>query len=94
MPVVVTRRSASSVEVYGQVRPARLLPGGPLTTPLVQVLQGGAFVTVARPTTNRRGIFRITLNRTGAAGARWRILWGPFTSRVASAGRPLRYRRG
>jgi hypothetical protein len=94
MPIVVTRRSANSVEVYGQVRPARLLPGGPFTTPLVQVLQGGTFVTVATPTTTRRGTFRINLNRLGAAGARWRVLWGPFSSRVAGAGRPLRYRRG
>jgi hypothetical protein len=95
MPIVVTRRSASSVEVYGQVRPARLLSGGPFVRPLVQAAQpGGEFVTVATPLTNRRGIFRIDLNRAGAAEARWRVLWGPFTSRIARAGRPLRYRRG
>ena len=95
MPIVVTRRSANSVEVYGQVRPARLLPGGPFTRPLVQVSQGGAFVTVATPSTNRRGIFRINVNRAGASRSRsrWRIVWGPFDSRVATAGRPLRYRR-
>ena len=94
LPIVVTRRSASTVEIYGQVRPSRQLPGGPFTTPLVQVSQGETFVTVATPTTNQRGIFRIKLNRAGAAAARWRVLWGPFSSRVASAGRPLRYRRG
>ena len=95
MPIVVTRHSASSVEVYGQVRPARVLPGGPFARPLVQAAQpGNGFVTVATPLTNRRGIFRINLNRAGAAGARWRVLWGPFTSRIASAGAPLRYRRG
>ena len=95
LPIVVTRRSASSVEVYGQVPPARLLLGGPLTRPLVQVSQGGGpFATVATPTTNRRGIFRINVNRAGAASSRWRVLWGSLSSRVATAGRPLRYRRG
>ena len=94
MPIVVTRRSANSVEVYGQVRPVRLLPGGPFTPPFVQVSQGGGFVTVATPTLNRRGIFRINVNRTGAASARWRLVWGPFDSRVATAGRRLRYLRG
>jgi hypothetical protein len=95
MPIVVTRRSASSVEVYGQVRPARLLSGGPFVRPLVQAARpGGGFVTVATPLTNRRGIFRINLSRAGAADARWRVLWGSFTSRIARAGRPLRYRRG
>ena len=95
VPIVVTRRSASSVEVYGQVRPARLLASGPFVRPMVQAAQpGGEFVTVATPLTNRRGIFRINLNRAGAADARWRILSGPFTSRIASAGRALRYRRG
>jgi len=95
MPIVVTRRSATSVEVYGQVRPARLLSGGPFVRPLVQAAQpGGEFVTVATPLTKRRGIFRINVNRAGAAGARWRILWGSFISRIARAGRPLRYRRG
>ncbi len=93
LPIVVTRRSANSVEVYGQVRPARLVGG--VARPNVQLSQGGgAFATVATPTTNRRGIFRINVNRAGAASARWVITWGPFASRVARAGRPLRYRRG
>lgn len=101
MPIVVTRRSASSVEVYGQVRPARLLPGGPFTRPLVQASRGGGpFATVATPATNRRGIFRVNVSRAGAASSRWRLLWPVpgtsevFESRVARAGRPLRYRRG
>ena len=92
LPIVVTRRSASSVEVYGQVRPKRLAPA---VRPLVQVSQrGGPFVTVATPGTNARGIFRINLRRAGASSARWRLVWGAFGSRVATAGRPLRYRRG
>ena len=95
LPIVVTRRSSGSVEVYGQVRPARLLPAGPFTRPLVQAAQrGGPFTTVATPLTNRRGIFRINVNRAGASRARWRLMWGPFASRIATAGRPLRYRRG
>ena len=101
VPIVVTRRSANSVEVYGQVRPARLLIGGPRTTALVQAARGGgAFETVASPRTNVRGIFRINVNRAGAASSRWRILWTSpetgqaFDSRIATAGKPLRYRRG
>jgi hypothetical protein len=101
VPLVVTKRSASSVEVYGQVRPVRLLLGGPVSIALVQMSQGGGpFQTVASPRTNSRGIFRINVNRSGAAGARWRVLWTSpetgqaFDSRVATAGKPLRYRRG
>jgi hypothetical protein len=98
VPIVVTRRSASSVEVYGQARPARLQGG--VTTVAVQMRIGGVFTTVVQPTTNRRGIFRVNVNRSGAAGARWRLVWqnagtGQFLmSREATAGAPLRYRRG
>ena len=91
LPIVVTRRSSSSVEVYGQVRPRRLAPG---LRPQVQVSQGGTFTTVATPSINSRGIFRLNLRRAGASSARWRIAWGALTSRVATAGRPLRYYRG
>ena len=90
LPIVVTRRSSSSVEVYGQVRPARLAPS---IRPVVQVSQGGGFVNVTSPRLNARGIFRITVNRRGASSARWRLVWGPHASRVARAGSPLRYRR-
>jgi hypothetical protein len=101
LPIVVTRRSANSVEVYGQVRPARILAGGPRTQVAVQVsLGGGPYTTVAQPSTNSRGIFRINLNRSGAASARWRLSWqnpgtGAFyTSRVAVPRKRLRYFKG
>jgi hypothetical protein len=90
LPIVVTRRSASSVEVYGQVRPARVMTAAP---PTVQASQsGGPFTTVATPTPGARGIFRITL--PGSSTTRWKLVWNGFESRVASARRPLRYRRG
>jgi len=100
VPIVVTRRSGSSVEVYGQARPSRLLMGGPVTRVDVQMARGGgSFASVAQPLTNRRGIFRINVNRAGASSARWRVVWQNldsgqvFTSRVARAGKRLRYYR-
>lgn len=100
VPLVVTRRSPGSVEVYGQARPSRTLRGGPVTRVAVQLERGGVFTTVAMPLTNSRGIFRINVNRSGAAGARWRLVWqngdtGQFhTSRIARAGSRLKYRSG
>ena len=100
VPLVVTRRSASSVEVYGQARPSRVLRGGPVTRVAVQMQIGGVFTTVAQPLTNRRGIFRVNLSRPGAARAQWRLVWQNadtgqfFTSRVARAGSRLKYRSG
>ena len=100
VPIVVSRRSASSVEVYGQARPSRLLRGGPVTRVEVQMSRGGgAFTTVAQPLTNRRGIFKINVSRAGASNARWQVVWKNldsgqvFTSRVAKAGKRLRYYR-
>lgn len=101
IPIVVTKRSANSVEVYGQARPSRLLPGGPVTQVAIQVSDaGGAFTTAAQPLTNSRGIFLVNLNRAGASRANWRISWENldtgqfFTSRVATAGKRLRYLKG
>ena len=75
VPIVVTRRSANSVEVYGQVRPARLLAAGPQTQIAIQAsANGGAYTTVQEPTTNSRGIFRVNVSRSGAASARWRLV--------------------
>jgi hypothetical protein len=96
VPIVVTRRSASSVEVYGQVRPARLVGGR--TTVAVQMRIGGVYTTVSQPRTNSRGIFRVNLNRSGAARARWRLVWmnagTVLVSREATAGKRLRYYSG
>ncbi|MEJ7749941.1 MAG: hypothetical protein WKF32_00640 [Thermoleophilaceae bacterium] len=94
LPIVVTRRSSESVEVYGQVRPGR--------TNVVQLQSARGsdeFTSVRDIRTNSRGFFRVTVNRGGAAGLRYRLSWQDpdgafFTSRVARAGKPLRYRRG
>lgn len=100
LPLVVTRRSASLVEVYGEVRPHRLLAGGPVTQVAIQVSEGGgAFTTVRNQATNSRGFVRVNIRRSGASSARWRLVWqnadtGKFiTSRVATAGRKLVYYR-
>ncbi len=96
----MTRRSGNSVEVYGQARPSRLLRGGPVTRVAVQMQIRGVFTTVTQPLTNSRGIFRVNVNRSGAARARWRLVWQNgdtgefFTSRVARAGSRLKYRSG
>jgi hypothetical protein len=95
LPIVVTKRSSRTVEVYGQVRPS-VLPGVSARV-AIQMRRGGRFTTVATVTGNARGIFRRNVSRTGAASARWRLVWqdpstgAPRTSRVASAGTPLRY---
>jgi len=100
VPLVVTRRSANSVEVYGEVRAHRLLSGGPVTQVAIQVSQnGGAFTTVRNQRTSRNGFLKVNLSRTGASRARWRLVWqnadtGEFVnSRVAKAGKRLRYYR-
>ena len=97
VPIVVTRRSADSVEVYGQVRPARLVGG--TNQVAVQMRIGGVFTTVRQAPVSSRGIFRVNVDRSGAGGARWRLVWqnartGQFLmSREALAGKPLRYRK-
>jgi hypothetical protein len=98
VPLVVTRRSANSVEVYGEVRPHRVLSSGPSTQVSIQVSQGGgAFTAVKNQRTNRRGFLKLNINRRGAARARWRLVWqngdtGEFVnSRVAKAGKKLVY---
>jgi hypothetical protein len=100
VPAVVTKRSSKSVEVYGQVRPARVAPGGSRTTVAVQVASGGSFTTVKNVRTNSRGIFKVNISRAGASKAKWRLSWqnpgtGQFlTSRIAKAGKKLRYYKG
>lgn len=100
LPLVVTRRSSRSVEVYGQIRPARVARRmGRFQKPELQLLRAGGFTTVARPSPSSVGIFRLNQSRAGAATGRWRIKWeNPLTggvsySRVAKAGKPLRYYR-
>lgn len=90
MPLVVTRLSRGLVEVWGMVRPAR-----GRVRPSVRVSSGGTFATAARPRTNPSGYFRIRLRRPGAERLRYRLEWrtptGTLRSRVARAGRPIRY---
>ncbi len=96
VPLVVTRRSSRSVEVYGEVRPHRLLSGG-RTQVSIQVSSGGAFTSVKNQRTNSRGFIKLNISRSGAARARWRLVWqNPTTgemviSRVAKAGKKLAY---
>lgn len=98
LPIVVTRRSSRSVEVYGEVRPHRTLTGGPVARVAIQVSSGGGpFTTVKDQLTNARGFIKTNIRRAGASRARWRLVWlNPDTgetviSRVAKAGRKLVY---
>ena len=89
LPLVVSKLGRGRVEVWGQVRPA-----DGVATPRVQVERGGAWTTVATPRTNAAGYFRLT--RRASAATRWRLEWdGPggevMRSRIASAGRKIRY---
>ena len=91
LPIVVSRLGRGRVEVWGHVRPAETA-----TTPRVQLLRGGVWTTVAAPRTNANGIFRLT--RRASAAGRWRLEWdapggGVIRSRIASAGRKIRYRK-
>jgi hypothetical protein len=98
LPIVVTKRSSRTVEVYGQVRPS-VLPGVSATATIQMRKRGGSFQTVGTATGNARGIFRRNVSRSGAAKATWRLVWqdpstgSPRTSRIAKAGTPLKYYR-
>jgi hypothetical protein len=89
MPLVVSRLSANRVEVWGQVRPA-----AGRTRAVVEIAGRGA--VVRRPATNASGFYRFVLRRGGAARLRYRASWTApdgetLRSRVASAGRPIKY---
>jgi len=89
IPLVVSRLGRGQVEVWGQVRPAE-----GATVARVQVSRGGRWTTVATPRTNAAGYFRI--KRRSSAKTRWRLEWvapggALMRSRVASAGRRIRY---
>ena len=91
LPLVVTRRRANRVEVWGQVRPAR----GRVRA-VVQVARSakGPFRTLRRVRTNRAGYFRFEVRRAGASRLSYRLRWKRHTSRVAKAGRRIKYKRG
>jgi len=90
LPLVVTRRGANRVEVWGQVRPAR----GRVRA-AVQVARSarGPFKTIKRVRTNKAGYFRFELRRGRASRLSYRLRWRSHSSRVAKAGRRIRYRR-
>jgi hypothetical protein len=99
IPIVVTKKSSRTVEVYGQVRPARQARlANAFSAPELQFAPPGrGFQTIKRPALNSVGIFRTNVSRSGAAAGRWRIKWqnglidAVSYSRVAKAGKPLRY---
>lgn len=91
MPLVISRLAADSVEVWGQVRPAR-----GRVRPTVRVSSGGGYRKAAKPLTNATGYFRIRVRRRAASRLRYRLEWRSPTgevlrSRVARAGRKIRY---
>jgi hypothetical protein len=99
LPIVVTKRSSNSVEVWGQVRPSGLIAGaGGVAQPEVQVDKGSGFQTVSKPFTNSQGYFKINLSQPSSA--KFRLLWtdtrnllspAQFTSRTAKAGKKLAF---
>jgi len=92
MPIVVTKRSIVSVEVYGQVR-----PGGSSSVAIQSKASGGAYKTVKTVRTNRNGFLRVNISARNASKLRWRLsgvnpeTGTPITSREAKAGKKLRY---
>jgi hypothetical protein len=95
MPIVVTRRSANSVEVYGQSR-----PGGASTVAIQAQASGGQFTTVRNVRTNSRGVFRVNISRKSAFRLKWRLsgmsaaTGEAITSRTARAGKKLGFYKG
>jgi len=95
MPIVVTRRSANSVEVYGQSR-----PGGASTVAIQAQASGGQFTTVRNVRTNSRGVFRVNISRKSAFRLKWRLsgmsaaTGEAITSRTAKAGKKLGFYKG
>jgi hypothetical protein len=92
MPIVVTRRSANSVEVYGQSR-----PGGSATVAIQSQAPGAQFTTVKNVNTNSQGMFRVVVNKKSAFRLRWRLsgissaTGESITSRTAVAGSKLSF---
>ncbi len=91
LPLVVTRKRSNRVEVWGQVRPARRRERA-----VVEVARSakGPFKRLKRVRTNRVGYFRFQLRRGRAAKLHYRLRWRGHSSRIAKAGRRIRYRRG
>jgi hypothetical protein len=92
MPLVVTRLSRDRVEVWGQVRPA-----AGRARPIVTIARGSAAgAVVGQPLTNTAGYYRFVVSRRGAASLSYRAAWTDpdgeaLLSRVATAGKPIKY---
>jgi hypothetical protein len=90
MPIVVTRRSANSVEVWGQVR-----PGTSSTVAIQSEASGSGFTTVKSVRTNSHGFIRLNVSKKSAFRLKWRLsgvnpeTGTPITSREAVAGKKL-----
>ena len=81
LPLVVTRRRANRVEVWGQVRPAR---GRTRATVQVARSDKGPFKTLKRVRTNKAGYFRFEARRGRAARLSYRLRWKHHSSRSPS----------
>ena len=94
MPIVVTRRSVFSVEVYGQVR-----PGGASSVAIQTKASRGPYKTIKTVRTNRNGFLRVNVKARNALKLKWRLsginpeTGTPITSREATPRKKLRYYR-
>src|SRR5439155_16930032 len=84
LPLVVTRLSRDSVEVWGCVRPA----SGPGRVSIFAGRRGQSSRLVARPRTNRQGYFLIHVRRCRAP----RLIWSDSLTHLSSAGALSTYR--
>jgi hypothetical protein len=83
LPLMVIRRSDSSVLVWGKLR------NGDTASRHVEIQtdHDGSFGTVKKVSANSRtGYFQTTLNMTGAGSARFRLKAGKLVSRIAAPG--------
>ena len=92
MPLVVTRLSAGSVEIWGQARAA---VGRTQVTIAVSRGRGG-FAPVRRPRTSTSGYFRVRMRTRDTEKQRYQLRWRSpegelHVSRVAAPGKPIRY---
>lgn len=95
MPLFVSRRGKRTVEVWGQVRPAN---GRVRVTVRAWRRPWKGSRRVARPRTNSRGYFRVTIRGRRAHKLRFRTRWRTpsgevIASRSARVRKPIRYLR-
>jgi len=92
MPIVVTRRSGTLVEVYGQIRPGRSS-----SVAIQSQASGGQFTTVKTVRSNSRGFIRLNVRKKNAFRLKWRlssispVTQKAITSRTTVPGKKLSY---